>query len=106
MEKSYVHVRDNGYWIAGTRISLDSIVYAFKNGHAPETIRRSFPLMTLEEIYGAITFYLAHETEIDTYLEKAEQAAESMASDLNAKARAERPELFERLEKAREPVRR
>jgi uncharacterized protein (DUF433 family) len=106
MEKAYVEVRGGGYWIADTRISLDSIVYAFKNGAAPETIRRSFPLLKLEEVYGAITFYLAHEGEIEAYLEKGEQAADSIASELNAKARDERPELFERLDRARETVRR
>jgi uncharacterized protein (DUF433 family) len=73
MEKSYVEQRDSGYWITGTRISLDSIVYAFKRGAAPESIQRAFPLLTLEEIYGAITFYLAHEQEIDTYLAQAER---------------------------------
>jgi hypothetical protein len=30
MEKSYLEQRDGGYWVMGTRISLDSIVYAFK----------------------------------------------------------------------------
>ena len=105
-EKSYVETHDGGYWIAGTRISLDSIVYAFKNGSAPETIRRSFPILTLEEVYGAIAFYLANESEIDDYLEKAEREADTRAAELNAKARAERPELFERLDKARETARR
>jgi len=56
MNKVYVEERDGGYWIAGTRVSLDSIVYAFRRGAAPESIRRSFPVLTLEEVYGAITF--------------------------------------------------
>ncbi len=30
MDKAYVEKRDGGYWIKGTRISLDSIVYAFQ----------------------------------------------------------------------------
>src|SRR2546422_1081750 len=72
MERSYVEQRDGGYWMRDTRISLDSIVYAFKRGAAPESIQRAFPLLTLEEIYGAITFYLAHEQEIDAYLAQAE----------------------------------
>jgi uncharacterized protein (DUF433 family) len=68
MDKAYVENRDGGYWIKDTRISLDSIVYAFQRGAAPETIRSSFPLLSLEEVYGALTFYLAHEEEIDAYL--------------------------------------
>lgn len=70
MDKLYVENRDGAYWVNGTRISLDSIVEAFNRGAAPETIRRSFPVLTLEEVYGAITFYLAHENEIDEYLQR------------------------------------
>jgi uncharacterized protein (DUF433 family) len=102
MEKRYVEQRDGGYWITGTRLSLDSIVYAFKRGAAPESIQRAFPLLTLEEIYGAITFYLAHAQDIDAYLEQAEAEFASQASALNAKARAANAALFQRLEKARQ----
>lgn len=101
MDKSYVEQRDSGYWITGTRISLDSIVYAFKRGAAPESIQRAFPLLTLEEIYGAITFYLAHEQEIDAYLAQAEIEFATQASTLNAAARTANPALFQRLEQAR-----
>ena len=101
MEKSYVEQRDGGYWITGTRISLDSLVDAFKRGAAPESMQRAFPLLTLEEIYGAITFYLAHEQEIDAYLAQAETAFEVQARALNAVARPANPALFQRLEDAR-----
>src|SRR5262245_34389205 len=102
MEKSYVEQRDGGYWLTGTRISLDSLVYAFKRGAAPESIQRAFPLLTLEEIYGAITFYLAHAQEIDTYLAQAEAAFAVQASALNAAARKANPALFQRLEQMRQ----
>src|SRR5436305_14838127 len=72
MSKEYVEQRDGGYWISGKRISLDSVVYEFRNGAAPESILRSFPLLTLEEIYGAITFYLSHQEQIDAYLREGE----------------------------------
>jgi uncharacterized protein (DUF433 family) len=101
MEKIYVEQRNGGYWITGTRISLDSIVYAFKRGAAPESMQRAFPLLTLEEIYGAITFYLAHEQEIDTYLAQPEATFEVQARALNAAARTANPALFQRLEQAR-----
>lgn len=100
MEKSYVEQRDGGYWIRGNRISLDSVVYAFKRGAAPESIRRSFPLLSLEEIFGAITFYLSHEQEIDLYLEQTEKELDVQSEERNAQARAANPELFDRLEKA------
>ena len=102
MEKSYVEQRDGGYWVTGTRISLDSIVYAFKRGAAPESIQRAFPLLTLEEIYGAITFYLAHEQEINTYLAQAEAEFAVQARALNAAAQTANPALFQRLEHMRQ----
>jgi len=102
MERSYVEQRDGGYWIRGTRISLDSIVYAFKRGAAPESIQRAFPLLTLEEIYGAITFYLAHAQEIDTYLAQAEAEFTVQARALNAAVRTANPALFQRLEHMRQ----
>lgn len=101
MEKIYVEQRDGGYWLTGTRISLDSLVYAFKRGAAPESMQRAFPLLTLEEIYGAITFYLAHEREIDAYLAQAEATFEVQARALNAAARTDNHALFQRLEEAR-----
>ncbi|WP_068814962.1 DUF433 domain-containing protein [Phormidesmis priestleyi] len=70
--KSYVEHRNEAYWVEGTRISLDSIVYAFRDGSSPETIVQSFPLLTLEQVYGAIAFYLANRAEIDAYLEAEE----------------------------------
>jgi len=34
-------------------------------GQSPETIAQSFPLLTLEQVYGSIAFYLGHRDEID-----------------------------------------
>jgi uncharacterized protein (DUF433 family) len=95
--KDYV-IRDEGaYRIAGTRISLDSVIYAFRRGAAPESIQRSFPLLTLEQIYGAITFYLAHQTEIDQYLSEGEAEFE----ELRQASQETHPEWHEKLDRAR-----
>jgi uncharacterized protein (DUF433 family) len=80
--KSYVEYRNNAYWVEGTRISLDSIVYAFQQGLSPESIVQSFPLLTLEQVYGAIAFYLANRTEIDAYLIAEEAAFNAMPQPL------------------------
>jgi len=73
MEKCYVEQRDVGYWVAGTRVSLDSVVLAFLDGLSPETIATEcFPVITLEQVYGAITYYLAHRVDIDHYLQQAD----------------------------------
>jgi uncharacterized protein (DUF433 family) len=69
MSSDYVERREDGYAVTGSRVSLDSIVYAFVSGESAESIAQAFPVLTLEQVYGAITFYLAHREEIDRYLE-------------------------------------
>lgn len=68
MVKEYIEERDGNYYVASTRISLDSIVHAFRRGESPETICQNFELLRLEEVYGAITYYLANREDIDAYL--------------------------------------
>lgn len=71
MSKEYVEQRDGGYWVANSRVSLDSIVCAFLEGQTAESIAQSFPVLSLEQVYGAISFYLANRHTVDQYLEKA-----------------------------------
>lgn len=56
MGKEYVEQRDNGYYVSSTRVSLDSVVYAFLRGESPEGIAESFPAISLKEIFGALAF--------------------------------------------------
>ena len=61
--------RDGGYYIAGTRIGLDGIILAFKDGESPEAILEPFPMAgPLVRIYGAITFYLENTEKVERYL--------------------------------------
>lgn len=68
MARDYIEQRDGNYYIAGTRVSLDSIVQAFHRGESPETIRQNFEVLHPKEIYGAIAYYLANQHAIDAYL--------------------------------------
>jgi len=68
MAKEYIELREGNYYVAGTRNSLDSIVHAFRRGESPETICQNFELLRLEEVYGAIAYYLANRADIDAYL--------------------------------------
>jgi len=78
MATEFVEQRDGGFWITGTRVSLDSIVYAFLGGQTAESIAQSFPVLTLEQVYGAIAFYLANRPDIDAYLAQAKADFEAM----------------------------
>ena len=98
MPAEYVEQRNGGYYVKGTRVSLDSIVYSFKDGESPETIRQNFPSLTLEQVYGAITFYLAHRSEVEANIREGEQELEHSVPPLSQS----RPEAYARLQKARE----
>jgi uncharacterized protein (DUF433 family) len=72
--KRYISADSHGVLRVGqTRVSLDSVVYAFRQGHAPETIRQQYSALGLEEVYGAIAFYLGNKDEVDQYLQQQEQ---------------------------------
>ena len=45
MSKDYVTQTNGAYRIAGTRVSLDSVVYAWLNGLSPESIVDSYPTL-------------------------------------------------------------
>jgi uncharacterized protein (DUF433 family) len=68
MAKEYIEQREGNDYIAATRISLDSIVHAFRRGESPETICQNFELLRLEEVYGARAYCLANQADIDAYL--------------------------------------
>ena len=101
MERAYVEERDGGYWVAGTRVSLDSIVYAFRRGASPETIRSSFPVLTLEQVYGALTL---KQQEIDNYLQRSEAEYEAARLANHEQLRRDNPELSARLTEAKQQV--
>lgn len=95
---SYVDQRNGVYRVAGTRVSLDSIVYAFLDGQTAEGIAQAFPVLSLEEVYGAIAYYLAHRDEIDAYLARSRD-------DFEQKRRAAReadPTFYRKLAAARQ----
>jgi uncharacterized protein (DUF433 family) len=97
MSSQYVDQRDQGYWVAGTRVSLDSIVYAFLDGRTAESIAQSFPVLTLEQVYGAIAFYLANRSKIDSYLAQVRVDFEA----LRQAARNADPMFYQKLADAR-----
>ncbi|NCJ08499.1 DUF433 domain-containing protein [Synechococcales cyanobacterium C] len=93
LSKQYIEQREAGYWLSGSRVSLDSIVYSFLRGELPEQIGQNFPTLTLEQVYGAIAFYLSNQAAIDPYLKE----GEAQLDQLRQAALVENAELYEKL---------
>jgi len=97
MAKEYIEQRNGGYFIAGTRVSLDSVVYAFLRGESPEGIAESFPTLGLEQIFGALAYYMANREIVDQYLREGQQEFEA----LRQQARRNNPALYAKLSESR-----
>lgn len=102
-DSPYVEYRDEVYRVAGTRVALDAIVRRFWAGDAPESIVQSFPVLTLEQVYGAIAYYLHHQACIDTYLQQAEAEEAAIVEQLRHQNRTLHERLV-RLKRERVPT--
>jgi len=96
----YVEQTPQGGWrVSGTRVSLDSVIQAHLAGRSPEAIVGDFPTLTLEQVHGAIAFYLHNRPELDQYLKEQQARWEQLRQESEAQNKG----LLDRLraEKAR-----
>ena len=92
----YVEERNGGLYVAGSRVSLDSIVVNFRRGMSPDEIAQGFPTVPLAKVFGVLAYYLDHEQLIAEYLQQAGAEFERAPrlSDTH-------PEMYARLERGR-----
>jgi uncharacterized protein (DUF433 family) len=77
-----------GTWrIAGTRVSLDSVIHSFWEGATPEEICQDFPSLSLAQVYRAIAYYLKQRDNVDAYLQAGRHGAEKLEQELNGRHR-------------------
>jgi uncharacterized protein (DUF433 family) len=93
MAKDYIEKRESGYYVIGKRVSLDSVIHAFLDGYSAEAIVESFPSVSLEEVYGAIAFYLADRPAMDMYLDEGAREFDRLREETRKKD----PAFHERL---------
>ncbi|WP_434686939.1 DUF433 domain-containing protein [Pseudanabaena minima] len=74
-----------GIRIGSSRVTLDSLLAAYHNGSTPEEIAIQYSVLSVEDIYSAIAYYLNHRQEIDNYLEQRNQQAQQHRQQLTQK---------------------
>lgn len=62
--------------VGGTRVTLDSVVYAFREGASAEEIVQHYPVLKLADVYAVIGYYLQHRDQVDAYIQAGESEAE------------------------------
>ena len=58
--------------VGGSRVPLDTVVYAFNQGASPEEIVLNYPSLNLADVYSVINYYLHNRIEVDAYVSQRE----------------------------------
>jgi uncharacterized protein (DUF433 family) len=71
--------------VAGTRVTLDTIVAAFSEGATAEEIVYQYPSLHLADVYAVIGYYLRHRPDVEVYLRQRQQQAEEVREQNEAR---------------------
>jgi uncharacterized protein (DUF433 family) len=64
--------------IAGTRVTLDTVIACYQQGDSAEAIVEAFPTLSLGDVHAVIAYYLHHQDEVDHYIAQNEQDADKL----------------------------
>lgn len=96
-----ITVNDAGVWrVAGSRVSVDSVLNAFNSGATPEEIIWQFDTLELKDVYAVINFYLHNRERVDRYLRDSEKEQQQILRRVK-KDFPVQPELLECLRERR-----
>jgi uncharacterized protein (DUF433 family) len=81
--------------VAGTRVTLLTVIDAFEEGASPEEISLEYSSLPLADVYAVIAFYLSRRDEVRTYLDGARRHEQEVLDEV--RARSQMPEIRRRL---------
>jgi len=70
--------------VGGTRVTLDTVINAFKSGSTCEEIVYQYPVLKLADVYSTISYYLNNQEKVESYLNKRRQAAEKIQKEIQS----------------------
>jgi uncharacterized protein (DUF433 family) len=85
-----------GIRVGATRVLLELVIDAYREGATPETIVRWFDSLQLADVYAVISYYLKHKDEVEDYLRRREELAAQVRRSIEAGQPA-RPDFREEL---------
>ena len=71
--------------MTGTRVSIDSVIYAFKEGATPEEIVQQYPTLDLKDVYAVISYYLQNRDEVETYLDQRQVERQELKKEVESR---------------------
>jgi uncharacterized protein (DUF433 family) len=99
MTKEFVERRQGSFYLIGSRVPLAHVVREFEHGESPEAIRSHYPTLSLEQVYGAITFHLGHKEEVEKDIAEREREEDDFS-----KTHPAPPEIKEKFERMRQQM--
>lgn len=70
--------------VTGTRVLLELVIHAYLRGDTVEEIVDSYPTLKLADVYAVLAYYLAHRTEVETYVQEADKRADQIQQQVEA----------------------
>ncbi len=80
MSKEFVERRDDSFYLIASRVPLAHIVREFQRGESAEAIRSHYPALNLEQVYGAITFYLGSQDDVEADIAEREREEDNFSA--------------------------
>ena len=101
LEKYFEFIGNEAIRIAGTRIGIETVLRNYLQGAGPEEIVLRYPTLSLEQVHATITYYLANQEKVESYLEQVKQRREEAWQEQQQHPSEFVQELRERLNKQR-----
>ena len=71
--------------VGDTRVPLDTVIFAFKQGATPEEIVADYSTLNLPDVYAVITYYLQNQAEVEAYLQQREGQRDEAHREMGAR---------------------
>ena len=71
--------------VAGSRVTLDTIVTAFEQGETPESIVDQYPGLALDDVYAVVAYYLRNRESVAQYLRGRAEKAVSVRREVESR---------------------
>ncbi len=68
--------------VRGSRVTLETIYAAFRQGNTAEQISQMFPTIALGDIYAVIAFVLRHPAEVAEYVHERERIGDVVRREM------------------------
>ncbi len=71
--------------IGQTRVSVDSVIYAFNEGASAEEIVYRFSTLDLIQVYSVISYYLQNRAKVEEYLKTRKKERAELKTEIETK---------------------